>query len=109
MSTTLDTYTHYHYGSWSSCNIGTNYWGYHLVGIHSVNLCFSFLNINTTIGNNVFFHDINVSIVIPSGAYSLSSFNKYLATVPATALKKVVVSYDGLHYEVVSYPDISSR
>jgi hypothetical protein len=106
MSSTLDTYLHYHSGNRTTCNIGTNYRGYHLIGIHSINLCFSFTNINNS--NNIFYYGINTFIVIPNGAYSLTSFNKYLQTVMATASMKVVVSYDGLKYELVSYPDVSS-
>lgn len=100
---TLDTYTHYHSGATSSASLSSNYYGYHLIQMHSISFFFSFKNIAAQYGNNVFFYAPNSSIVIPDGAYSITSFNKYISDVGATQLYKVTVSRNGLNLVVKSY------
>lgn len=99
----LDFFQHTHSGLRSRCNIKGYFEGYHLIGIHSVSLHFSFLNISAANGNNVFYYTPVLSIVIPDGTYSLNSFNKYISSVGATAQYKVVPSLDGTHLDVVFY------
>lgn len=66
----------------------------------------NFYNIDSS--NNVFYYNPLQSIVIPVGNYNLLSFNKYLLTT-AAALYRVVVSYDGLTYQVASYVNATDR
>lgn len=88
----------------SRCNIKGYFEGYHLIGIHSVSLHFSFQNITAQNGNNIFYYTPLLFIIIPDGCYSLNTFNKYLSSIPATVQYKVVPSLDGTHMDVVYYP-----
>lgn len=99
----LDFFQHKHAGIRSRCNIKGYFEGYHLIGIHSVSLYFSFKNISQSKGNNIFYYTPLLFITIPDGSYSLASFNKYISSVPATTQYKVVPSYDGSHLDVVYY------
>lgn len=75
----LDTYTHCHYGARSQANTGSQYSGYHLVSIHSVSMYFNFKNIfGTATQRTLVTTDLGDSVVIPEGAYSLNSLNKFL-------------------------------
>ena len=109
----LDSYLHIHTGEEeSSCSLGNMYSGLHLINIHSIAMYYNFINISEELGNKVFFYDgffTPSSTVIPTGSYSLQSFNKYLDSNPSTALYKVVLSYDGTHYEVVSYANATNK
>lgn len=103
----LDQYNHYHTGIESTANIWGLFFGYHLIGIHSVSLYFSFLNIASERGNNIFYYTPANFIIIPDGCYSLNSFNKYIQTI--IPLTKVVPSYNGLNLIVASYANASDR
>lgn len=105
----LDQFTHSHSGKISKCNLGGFYQGYHLVGLHSVSIHFTFKNISSSIGNNLFYYTPTNFIIIPDGAYSLTSFNKYLQSVSGLGLSKVVASYDGTHADAVLYPNSTDK
>lgn len=83
----VDSYLHTHLpGSdlRSLVNINSSFEGIHLINIHSIYMYCNFRNIDSN--NNVFFYTPASSIVIPTGNYNLISFNKYLLSIPATAL-----------------------
>lgn len=62
-------------------------------------------------GNDLFYYDHTgpLSITIPTGTYTLLSFNRYLAQTTTTSLYKVVLSLDGTQYEVWKYANESDR
>lgn len=108
----LDSYLHTfkpNAGTFDSIvNINTLYEGLHLINIHSVYLYNNFKNISTSLNNNVFYYEPALSLVIPDGSYNLKSFNKYLLST-AASLYWVVVSYDGLSYQVAKYANVGDR
>ena len=79
----MDSYLHSHIGSESNVSLrdysDTNL---HLINIHSLYMYNNFFTISEDLGNDTFYYQSapNLSILIPSGNYSLNSFNKYLAS-----------------------------
>lgn len=71
----------------------------------------NFFTISEDLGNDEFFYKTgpNTSILIPNGNYSLTSFNKYLASIPATEKYRVNVWMDGMGYEVDFYASVADR
>lgn len=105
MNWNFDQLTVIHWGNETNFNIRGYYDGHHLIGVHSISLRFTFFNISST--NNVFYYNPTSSITIPSGAYSLNSFNKYISV--SLPLVKVVPSYNGTWYDVCTYPTTTDK
>ena len=106
----LDSYIHTHFGETSEANLGNKYSGLHLINLHSISLYNTFINIGSYLNNNQFYYNsLLAPITIPDGCYSLISFNKYLASSVTTELYRVVLSYDGTHYDVCSYLTVADR
>lgn len=90
----MDSYLHTHIGEESTVQLrdysDTNL---HLINVHSLYMYNNFFTISEDLGNDEFFYKTgpNTSILIPNGNYSLTSFNKYLASIPATEKYRVNV------------------
>lgn len=104
----LDFYLLEHSGESSRANIRGFFEGYHMVAIHSISLHFTFKNISAKNSTNIFYFSPADFLTIPDGSYSLKTFNKYLSTVPATALYRVMPSLSGLGLDVVKYANATN-
>lgn len=104
---TLDVMVHKHFGTWSQANVGSQYRGYHLINIHSVSMYFTFKNVyGTAAQRTLTITETPNTIVIPQGAYSLNTLNKYLLEAAGAIgpFVKVWMAKDGISgYEIKKY------
>jgi hypothetical protein len=88
----MDSYLHTHIGEESTVQLRDyNDSNLHLINIHSLYMYNNFFTISEELGNDVFFYKIGSSILIPSGNYSLNSFNKYISSIVGLEKYKVNV------------------
>lgn len=86
-----------------------DYTGIHLINLHSIFLYNNFINIGEYLGNTWFYYNTTSYIDIPQGNYTIESFNRYLSSLSATNLYKLVTSYNGLNIDVVWYNTLSDK
>lgn len=104
---TIDTYNHAHTGKVSTTSLASEFDGHTRVLMHSCSLPINYLNISTTITNQVFYYNPTSFILIPQGCYSLITFNRYLKNVLVTALTRVELDFKGINFQVVLYANIT--